>query len=182
MTEGGDAALWLQSFVLAAGVVVAVLSIKNQRRSASERVTVDRKLAAERTRTDRDIASKRASLDFISAYEIHTGADWAHTVSTALKVLDNRDRWLPLLSTPSAELADAERLVRHRTLTFLNHFELVAIGIRSGALDKQLYLDWFGPSYKAYWARSSNAVAFLRDNGHPDAFREFSDLAETIPD
>ena len=163
-----DTAVWFQAWILLGGVVVALATLIHQRRTAAERA--DR---------DRDVVSKRTTLQFISTYEIHTGTDWARTINTALAVLENRDRWHPLLSVPSIELSPRDRLTRHETLTFLNHQELVAIGIRTGALDRDLYLQWAGSSYLSFWKRSSNAIAFLQEK-RPKAFREFQDLADSI--
>ncbi len=162
--------MWIQAVFVAGGVIVALRAIYANRR-----------IAEERSAHDRIVASRRAALDFIAAYEIHD-SEWAKTNATALRVLENRHLWDRLFSSTPQDLQPDELELRRTALAYLNHHELVAIAVARGAIDRDMYVQWFGSSYKLYWARTSSAVKHIRDHLEPNAFTEFQAFAESIED
>ena len=66
------------------------------------------------------------------------------------------------------------------TLTYLNYFELIAVGIKNDTLDARLYQDWYRTRYIAVWDKAAPFVLKWRDADKPlrkNSFIEFGKLA-----
>ena len=151
-------AAWIQAVFVAVGVVVALLTMHSNRRTAS----------------------RRAALDFITRYEIHDPS-WPDTTKKAMRVLENRELWGHLFTGRVPQgLNDEELELRRATLSYLNHNELVAIAVSKGALDRDIYVEWFGPAYRNYWERSQSAIMHIREKIDPEAFVHFEKFAQSI--
>lgn len=144
---------------------------------------------------------RRTTLDFICRYEIHTTGDWPKVTLVAVRAIDNKDIWEPLVELkaqlPEGIPADADRVHSDHLevgalgsggtadklalLKWLNHWEIVGIGVRDKIIDRDLYIKWYGPLYKQYWERSKPCVeSFRKREGAPDLFAEFQKFAESI--
>lgn len=66
---------------------------------------------------------------------------------------------------------------REGLLAFLNHFELIAIGIEKDTLDEELYKDWMGTSVVRYWYQAQPYIARSRLK-NKRAFERFCQLAK----
>ena len=62
---------------------------------------------------------------------------------------------------------------------YLNHCELVAVAIKSGALDETMYKMWNRSAYVLGWTRAHEYVADERRNkNHETLWKNFEDLAK----
>lgn len=134
-----------------AAVILTIVQIGNQRR----------------------IARTRTTLDFIVKYE--SDAFYQSTVE-AFQAFNN-GRFTPeqALAPPSEDIRKQAALLS----AFLNFQEIVALGIRHGALDRALFADWWATSYVKLW----NAVlplARLQRQRSPKALIEFEALARAF--
>ena len=70
---------------------------------------------------------------------------------------------------------------RRKVIAFLNHYELVAIGIDQGILDEELYRDYLRGTVVRHWFAARAFVLHLRadtpDSNAPQAFEKFEALA-----
>ena len=119
------------------------------------------------------IAALRATLDYISTTEVFS-AQW----------LDLRRRFAELKRAGSlvtvlganAEEEDFEQVTA--LCTYLNHFELTAVGIKYKIIDKNLYSEWFRGAYMKTWQDSQSFVTELRQRRDQDSlYKEFEELA-----
>ena len=73
------------------------------------------------------------------------GSLWTNLAKDADSVFRNDALWESLIDQK------ANRELLARTLSFLNYFELIAIGIEQHTLDEALYSDWFRSGYIENW-------------------------------
>lgn len=106
------------------------------------------------------ISSRRSALDFISQYELHD-SEWADTVRTVKWLLRNGS-WTSL-TAPSKPLSSDEFKLLSLIFEWLNHKELVAIGIRQRALNKRMYRLWMREKYVRDWHEAEHLVDDLRN-------------------
>lgn len=96
----------------------------------------------------RKIARQRATLDFIE--KVESGEHYRKIVRTFTEL--RRGQGFAHLSNPAtAEDQETRRCVND----YMNHYEMVAIGIRTGILDKKFYRDWMRGPFVRDW----NAIA-----------------------
>lgn len=143
-----------------AGIVIALYELKQQR-----------KLTAKSLKHQHKLAARRATLDFISKFEVHN-RQW----------IELREKFALLRGQNQlAEIAnprDEDRGETIRIATFLNHFELVAVAIKHGILDEEIYKDWFRSAYIRAWEDAHSFVIELRRTKDEDKlFAEFEKLA-----
>ncbi len=63
--------------------------------------------------------------------------------------------------------------------TYLNHFEIVALGIEQNIIDKEMYDDWLGTYVVQSWNASASVVGALRRIKRSDAlFEKWQGLAQ----
>ena len=98
------------------------------------------------------VAAQRATLDFIAQFEIRD-PEWI-ALRANFRALRNQGQ-LPAAATFEKGQPKEEAL---KISTFLNYFEVVAIGIRRGALDRQIYADWFRSVYVRTWRDAESFV------------------------
>ena len=147
-------------------------------------------LVVHQLRRQRKLAAQRAALDLISRFEIHNQR-WVDLRSEFVS-LRNSNR-LASLVKPSPEEQDENdpdkraelRTERERkivlVITYLNHFECVATGIRHGIIDESLYKEWLRGDYINAWDDAHSFVIDLRqrkDKENPELFVQFQRLAE----
>ncbi|MEX2375766.1 MAG: DUF4760 domain-containing protein [Dehalococcoidia bacterium] len=137
-----------------AGATVAVLSIRAQRNLAKKRATLDMLAQKE---WDRDYIEARA--EFIKLRDANSGlefwADKEHKNSPQSNVIRNT----------------------------LNDYELIAVGIKEGILDEDLYKRWFKTSFLKDMRMAKNYIAAIRQEAGTDAiFAEAEWLAQKWAD
>jgi hypothetical protein len=130
----------------------------------------------------RKIARQRATLDFIE--KVESGEHYRNIVKTFTEL--RRGRGFAHLNNPeNAEDHTTRRCVND----YMNHYEMVAIGIRTGILDKKFYRDWMRGPFVRDW----NAIAawvqrerWKHEDGewkyYPKTFCEFERLARQWSD
>lgn len=122
----------------------------------------------------RKIASRQYTHEMILREEI-MGSVWTKMSTTAHSVFDmGRTRWPSLRDDP----AGVDSLAT--TLSFLNYFEAVAVGIQKHAVDEDLYKTWFRSAYVGTWDRAAEFVQWwrdLEDRRRRTAYTKFQKLA-----
>ena len=104
------------------------------------------------------ISAKRATVDFMVAEEANL------PLATARKVFAQSGSKGPkhltaLLNAISSDNAADEQWREYGEITmYLNHCELVAVAINSGALDEEMYMKCYRSSYVQAWDRSKELV------------------------
>ena len=120
------------------------------------------------------IASVRATLQFAIEREVHDEF-WSRVRQEAEVLLEapGRDEkyWIGQIKTRGADVATIR--------AFLNHYELVATGIRHEIINGPFYAEWSRTVLVKNWNISKNFVAAVRTITKRDvALREFQNLAE----
>ncbi|GAB4572074.1 MAG: hypothetical protein Tsb008_04230 [Rhodothalassiaceae bacterium] len=143
-------------------------------------------------RSAREIARKRATLDMIE--KVESTAHYRELISTFSYY--RRQKSFDKLTAPTEE---REKSDRQKVLDYLNHYELVAIGIKAGSLDRDIYACWMEPVYVRDWNAAADFIQRerwksvsgpaakgpnIRKNAagasfryHGDIYSEFQDLA-----
>jgi hypothetical protein len=96
----------------------------------------------------RKVARQRATLDFIE--KVESGDHYRKIVQTFTEL--RRGKGFAHLSNPKT---DVDKDTRRCVNDYMNHYEMVAIGIRTGILDKRFYRDWMRGPFVRDW----NAIA-----------------------
>ena len=136
----------------AVGALVAVLTIRHQWRIASLRSTLQ--FAVEREVHDEYWARMRREAEVLLEDTAHDQQYWEGQIRT------RGDSVVPIRA-------------------FLNHYELVATGIRHNIISGPFYAEWAQTVLVKNWDISKNFVAAVREvTRHNRAFREFQHLAE----
>lgn len=122
----------------------------------------------------RGIASKTATLNFIASQETDN-PEW----------LRLRERFAELRDTEKllAIAADRQKPENRKAIvevtSFLNHFELVAVGIKHGIIHEGLYMEWFRGPYVHVWKDSEPFIVAMRQQKQRKLlFCEFEELAQ----
>jgi hypothetical protein len=120
----------------------------------------------------REVAAQRATLDFITRFEIGD-PQWI-ALRTNFRTLRNEGRLAAVASLENGQPKEEALEIS----TFLNYFEIVAIGIRRGALDRQIYADWFRGVYIRTWRDAESFIVEWRNQRKAHrAYIEFQRLA-----
>ncbi len=119
------------------------------------------------------LVSLRATLDYISNTEV-TSDQWLR-LRKEIAVLKNSGSLVAVLGANE----DEEQTENIATIcTYLNHFELTAVGINHGIINKKLYAEWFRGAYIQTWKDSQSFITELRTRRkHNKLFEQFEDLA-----
>lgn len=96
----------------------------------------------------RKVARQRATLDFIE--KVESGEHYRNIVHTFTEL--RRGKGFAHLTKPRTA---KDKEVRRCVNDYMNHYEMVAIGIRTGILDKAFYRDWMRGPFVRDW----NAIA-----------------------
>lgn len=113
-------------------------------------------------RNVREVARQRATLDFIEKVE---STPHYRTLNQAFSRL-RRSRGFLHLSDPQDE---ADRSDRQAVNDYLNHYELVAVGIRRNILDAAIYRKWMLSAFVRDWNAASPFVQRERWKWDPGA-------------
>ncbi|MFO7854483.1 MAG: DUF4760 domain-containing protein [Paracoccaceae bacterium] len=135
-------------------------------------------------RENRAIARRRATLDLIERSE---SSDYYRRAAAAFSAVRRDPQGFEPLFAPTNPELQAQR---RRVLDFLNHYELVAIGIRDGVLDEAFYRRWMRSVVIRDWAAAEAFVQHIRaptpdsglDADTSAAFAQFEAMAEAWRD
>ena len=137
-------------------------------------------LAYRQIKKQRQLAADRATLNFIADRELHN-SEWRRIENVFFENMTPRDDpegkrpWEQLLN-PRTESIRKDALDVN---VFLNHYELVAIGIKEKIINERLYRDWYKTSYVRIWRKARPYVMALRDSrGSMDIFCNLQTQAE----
>jgi hypothetical protein len=127
-------------------------------------------------RSNRSMARKQATLALI---ERNKSTEYYQALSIAFaEIRSDRENGFEQLKTPSNPQIKEQR---RKVLEYLNHYELIAVGIAQGALDDSLYKAYRRTTLVRDWRAVEGFVQHLRDNtpeSHaPKAFTTFEALA-----
>ena len=122
--------------------------------------------------SQRKIARQRATLDLIERSE---SSDYYDRIYEAfLRVRKGKTGLMSIRSQKGG--ADRKDVVN-----FLNHYELIALGIMNGTLDEEFYAKYFKKTFVAHWRDVEAFVEHVRDktaDSHiPRAYEHFEALA-----
>nr|WP_244867505.1 DUF4760 domain-containing protein [Vannielia litorea] len=129
----------------------------------------------------RKTARERATLDLIEKTE---STDHYQTAAALFRQYRTRGALLEL-ADPGAD-KEADRAV---VLNFLNHYELVSIGIVMGFLDRKVYREWMSGAFIRDWNAAREFIQRERWKFDPDkgewdynarVFRNFQKIAKRI--
>lgn len=126
-------------------------------------------------RANQDIARKRATLDLI---ERSMSTEHYLAIHAAFRESLGRKAGLEEIIAPSLPAMSDQR---RKVIAFLNHYELIAIGIGQGVLDEDLYRTYMRSTVVRHWYNARPFVRHLRrdtpDSNAPQAFEQFEALA-----
>jgi len=127
----------------------------------------------------RRLARQKATLDLIEKTE---STEHYRAISSTFSRLRRSDR-LRSIENPKT---DEDKRDRQDVLDFLNHYELVAIGIREGILDGKIYQAWMLSAFIRDWNAAADIIQAerwrLNQNGtdwiyHAKVFASYGWLA-----
>ena len=119
----------------------------------------------------RRTTARKSTLEFIVSHELHD-PKWLELRLKVFPILSDPAKWGPLVTAKSTPK-------KQDVLAWLNHHEVVALGIKHRTLDRNLYFDWLEDLYRADWELAKDFVGTLRSKGEnaENAFTEFEALA-----
>lgn len=125
----------------------------------------------------RQLARRKATLDLIEKVE---SAEHYRTLTDAFTAIRRANGFAHIVKPTD----DASKKLRGQVLDYLNHYELVAIGIRKEILDAGMYRDWMATAFVRDWNAVADWVQSVRvisDTGrpgyNPKAFSNFQMMA-----
>ena len=149
---------------LAVTVVIHLRKEQAERRRAVEVAEEARKLAAEQAESERILAARLETLHYIVSSNRSAVLTEAHRAFAAKQ----REGAEALKRVGSV---DADPLNSQIAL-YLNQFEIVAIGVRHGAFDEELYKDWFKDTYIRAFSLAEPYIKGRRDYKNDDRLYE----------
>lgn len=139
-----DWRVYLTPFLALVSIIVAYRAIVNARR----------------------MARQRATLDFIE--KVESGDHYRHIVQT-FSDLRRGPGFGDIMNPQTEQAKDLRRCVND----YLNHYEMVAIGIREGILDEKIYRDWMRGPFVREWNAAAEWIQNERWKRQPDGSWEY---------
>lgn len=139
-----DWRIYITPILVAISAVIAFLAMLNARR----------------------VARERATLDLIE--KVESGEHYRNIVKT-FSDLKRGPGFAHLMNPQTDEEKEARRCVND----YLNHYELVAIGILSGLLDEEVYRKWMRGPFVRDWNAAVDWVQRARWKLQPDGTWEY---------
>src|SRR3954468_2341142 len=133
--------------------------------------------AAISIRTTREIARHRATLDYIESYE---STDFYQKIRQTYISLRASPAGFESIYNPQAE---EDKSNRQHVISFLNHYEMLSLGIQYGTISEEIYYRHFRAAVVSDWAalepfiKHRRTVAVPGRQPSPRAFIEFEWLA-----
>ena len=125
----------------------------------------------------RTIARARATVDFISRNEVGS-AKWQEEVRRFAEITNDKNHPRPLIALVDPQ-TDAEYQDRLLVSALLNHFEMVAVAIKSGAFSGKIYKRWRRTPYVDAWEKAEPYISARRAaKKQPTAYEHFQKLAK----
>lgn len=122
----------------------------------------------------KSVSAKRSTLGFIYASEITNKLLRDARLHFGELAGGDGQKLLELAGKTPDDLESAASVA-----LFLNHCELVAIAILSGAMDEKMYKDWRCATYVRNWREAEAFVTAKRKNlDQPKLYENFQNLAE----
>jgi phosphate/sulfate permease len=106
--------------------------------------------------TARHVARQKATIDLIEKFE---STDHYRELQKEFARLRQADQGLMHLVSPQS---GEDRESRKKVLEFLNHYELVALGIRKKVLSASFYKRWMGGAFVRDWNAASEFIQRTR--------------------
>ncbi len=123
------------------------------------------------------ISKKRATVDFITQTEVGS-AKWQEEIRRFAELTNDRTHPQPLIALLDPQTEDQYR-DRLLISAVLNHFEMVAVGIKRGAFSNVIYRDWSGTPYVDAWTKAEPYITARRDKKkQPTAYEHFEKRAK----
>ncbi|MFS4437521.1 DUF4760 domain-containing protein [Paracoccaceae bacterium GXU_MW_L88] len=123
------------------------------------------KIAKENIQSSRETARKRATLDMIE--KVESTAHYQDQAST-FRYYKRTNK----LGALHDVIEQREKIDRSKVLGYLNHYELVSIGILTGTLDEDIYRKWMAGPFIRDWNEAARFIQRERwkaDQKHEDA-------------
>jgi hypothetical protein len=133
--------------------------------------------AAISIRTTREIARNRATLDYIESYE---STDFYQKIRATFILLRTTPNGFESIYDPQT---DADKTNRQHVVSFLNHYEMLSLGIQYGTISEEIYYRAFRGAVVSDWNAVQPFVLHRRTATvpgrppSPRAFVEFEWLA-----
>jgi len=112
----------------------------------------------------REIARTRATLDFILKSE---SDEFYRSIYRTFESENKRKNGLVSLLEAETE---SERRCLNDVLTFINHYELIAVSIENNILDEAFYKRWMRTSYVDTFDDCRDLICKLRDSEQRDSY------------
>lgn len=124
--------------------------------------------------SQRGIARRRATLDFIMKTE--TDGDMIRARLKFIELTKNINGLGPWAALDKENTDETQKIK-----LILNEFELIAIGIKQGIIDKNLYCNWFKSGAIKHWDHAEPFVNILRSRtGNNALYAEFQQFILSI--
>ena len=127
--------------------------------------------------------SRRTTIELILRHEVHDD-DWIEGRLKAieyLRSLNANDYPRVALDWSNRTLPSNDKTGLGHVVDWLNHLELVAIALRSRALNRKIYLDWQGSALKENWGLALPLIHEMRQSprGDDSLFEALDQLVKT---
>lgn len=142
------------SIVLAGASIVSVILAYKTTKLANQKMTADQKSAVDAIRHNENQARQRAIVDLMIAQK--TSPEFVRQSKIVRELHDNKDICLATL------VNEADNPVKDAVLSVLNQIEFIAVGIRLGVFDENMYKQLSCHSVIRTWESASGFVCELR--------------------
>jgi hypothetical protein len=130
-------------------------------------------------RNARAVARQKATLDLIEKVE---STEHYRTRTSNFTAIKRGKRFGDLV----APVTDADKAARLLLIDYLNHYELIALGIRNNILDAAIYREWMGSAFVGDWNDAADWIQRQRwkrgQDGRwqydPRAYRNYQHVAQ----
>lgn len=117
--------------------------------------------------TNRDIARKRATLDLIERSE--SGPYYQELYRTFTDIRRDNGGFDQIINPTNPEIVKQRQMV----INYLNHYEIIALGIFESILDEKVYKGYMRSTVVRDWFASENFIRHIR-SPTPDSGSEVS--------
>lgn len=169
---GETIGFWIQTAVILLGAVAAVLTILFNGRTSRSANDHNARLAREAIDHNEKLARQRATIDLLLTQR--TDQNLIEAKKSVGQIHNNGGDFTSLAAKDKAQDSD-----RVHILAIINNYEFIALGIREGALDENIYKRAvYSQALRDWRAMKAFIMELRRQNGIDTLFQEFELLAK----
>ncbi|MEK2607733.1 DUF4760 domain-containing protein [Pseudomonas shirazensis] len=169
---GESIGFWIQTAVILLGAGAAVFTIYINGRLSRAAITHNAALARNTMDHNEKLSRQRATIDILMSQR--TDQSLIEAKKAVAKIHSSGGEFVSLATS-----AHAQDEARGHILSIINNYEFIALGIREGALDEDLYKRAVYSQVTRDWSAMKGFIMELRRQNRIDTlFQEFEKLAK----